>query len=337
MAATSCVYVQSETLCYVQNYFGKFPKSSLVQTIASFYREDEIAVAKGLLFEYVDKLEPKPDSLPRLMKRQGDNKKKADCDDILKLFAALDVAQLPLPKFVAADLMRVPSVVPGEVDVYTLAASMECMKKQMSSVLTRLSEVESRSVINEKGDAGIQSAVASAVVWPPLPSMATQPPVHVSYPTNVVKRTATTRGPGEEADLNVGETAKDSTSKKQGELPWQTAPGKKKRSGRQQVPIRVMGTREGGAERIKSVPRKEILAAYVGRLHTDTTAEELSNYLTDEGIKGVVCKKLLSKGSSKSFSTSAFYVTCCAESKDLFYSEQSWPEGVELRDWIYYN
>jgi len=334
MAATSCVYIQSETLCYVQNYFGKFPKSSLVQTIASFYREDEIAVAKGLLFEYVDTLEPKPDSLPRQMKRQGDNKKKADCDDILKLFAALDVAQLPLPKFVAADLMRVPSVVPGEVDVYTLAASMECMKKQMSSVLARLLEVESRSVTNEKGDAGIQSA--GAVVWPSLPSMATQPPVQVSYPANVAKRTTTTRGPGEEGDLNVGEAAKDSTSK-QGELPWQTAPGKKKRSGRQQVPIRVMGTRGAGTDKIKSVPRKEILAAYVGRLHTDTTAEELSNYLTDEGIKGVVCKKLLSKGSSKSFSTSAFYVTCCAESKDLFYSEQSWPEGVELRDWIYYN
>jgi hypothetical protein len=74
----------------------------------------------------------------------------------------------------------------------------------------------------------------------------------------------------------------------------------------------------------------------VGRLHPDTTAEELSTYLTEQGIKGVVCKKLINK-EGKKFNTSAFYVTCCTESKDLFYSEQCWPEGVELRDWVYFN
>jgi hypothetical protein len=35
-----------------------------------------------------------------------------------------------------------------------------------------------------------------------------------------------------------------------------------------------------------------------------------------------------------SFSTAAFYVTCCADSKDVFYDESSWPEGSEVRDWV---
>ena len=95
-------------------------------------------MAKNLLFEHVESLTTKPDSIPRHTKRQGDNKKKADCDDLLKLFAALDTAQLPMSNYVVADLQRVPSVVPGEVDIYTLAASLEAMKRQLSAACARL-------------------------------------------------------------------------------------------------------------------------------------------------------------------------------------------------------
>jgi len=34
---------------------------------------------------------------------------------------------------------------------------------------------------------------------------------------------------------------------------------------------------------------------------------------------------------------SLFYVTCCAESVDVFYDEHHWPDGVEVRDWVYKN
>ena len=84
------------------------------------------------------------------------------------------------------------------------------------------------------------------------------------------------------------------------------------------------------------MPRRQILAAYVGRLHLDTTEEELGTYLAAEGIKGVVCRKLVAKDGRK-FSTAAFHVTCCAESRDKFYDDRCWPAGVELRDWIYFN
>jgi len=70
-------------------------------------------------------------------------------------------------------------------------------------------------------------------------------------------------------------------------------------------------------------------------LDIETTEEALSTYLTDVGIKGVVCKKLKAKN-GKQFHTAAFYVSCCCESKELFYNESCWPEGVELRDWIFY-
>ena len=82
-------------------------------------------------------------------------------------------------------------------------------------------------------------------------------------------------------------------------------------------------------------PRKGVLHAFVGCVDIQTTEEALSTYLTDVGIRGVVCKKLEAKN-GKRFRTAAFYVSCCCESKELFYNERCWPEGVELRDWIFY-
>jgi len=67
-----------------------------------------------------------------------------------------------------------------------------------------------------------------------------------------------------------------------------------------------------------------------------TRLKNLTVYLSDVGMRGVVCKKLVPKD-GKVFNTAAFYVTCCVESKDLFYNEGCWPEGVEVRDWVYYS
>ena len=98
-------------------------------------------------------------------------------------------------------------------------------------------------------------------------------------------------------------------------------------------PVRIKGSCNDGS--LKSVPCKQVLAAYVGRLYPETS-EELTTYMTGEGIKGVVCKKLKAKDGRK-FNTAAFYVTCCTESRDKFYDDHCWPAGVELCDWVYYD
>ena len=97
--------------------------------------------------------------------------------------------------------------------------------------------------------------------------------------------------------------------------------------------MRVRGVKANEGT-VTAIPRKPVLAAFVGRLHLDTTEEQLTEYLKKEGMKGVVCKRLKPKESQK-FHTAAFYVSCCVESADLFYNEVCWPAGVELRDWMY--
>jgi len=77
-----------------------------------------------------------------------------------------------------------------------------------------------------------------------------------------------------------------------------------------------------------------VLAAFVGRIHKDTTAEQLKVYLEAEGMKDVTCRKLPEKPEFR-FRTSAFFVSCGIESKNLFYDASYWPDGAELRDWVF--
>ena len=63
---------------------------------------------------------------------------------------------------------------------------------------------------------------------------------------------------------------------------------------------------------------KPALAAYVGRLQKGTTEEELTEYVSNVGMRGVVCKKLVAKN-GKAYNTAVFYVTCRAQCKDPFF------------------
>jgi hypothetical protein len=56
--------------------------------------------------------------------------------------------------------------------------------------------------------------------------------------------------------------------------------------------------------------------------------------LTDAGLKDVDVKKVEPK-SGATFSTSAFRVACHFDTADLLFSETVWPEGVEVREWIF--
>ena len=96
--------------------------------------------------------------------------------------------------------------------------------------------------------------------------------------------------------------------------------------------VRIVGkgvSREDS--KVRPVPR--LLTAFVGRLHIDTTKEEMVDFLSMASIVEPSCKKLFSKG--KSFKTS-FMVSCSVSSHDLFYDEELWPSGCELRGWVFY-
>ena len=95
-----------------------------------------------------------------------------------------------------------------------------------------------------------------------------------------------------------------------------------------QKPVKITGKKMINSDaKVKSAPRR--LTAFVGRLHIDTSEEDLHEYLPAAGIIDVKCKKLAAKD-GRTFNTAAFTVSCSDTSRDVFYDESVWPSGSEL-------
>jgi len=96
--------------------------------------------------------------------------------------------------------------------------------------------------------------------------------------------------------------------------------------------VRLRG--QASTTSVKGVPRQ--LTCFASRLDLDVTEEQLESFLRDQGILDVKCRKLSAKD-GRVFRTSAFRVSCSSRFESLFYDEARWPEGAELRDWVFYN
>ena len=293
---TATAVVVNELLCYVQNNVTMHPRGLVGVAINGFYTDDEALAAKTCLFDWAKSMNIS--GLPRMIKRQGDNKRKADCEDILDLFAFADKAACTMPTFVAANLQRVPTVSPGDVDVYGLAVSVTTLTAKLEELTKKVESAATAGVMEtvvkrlEVCEAAlVRDSAATAMDGPSDPGSSTSVSQKPSY---------------------AGKAAVPPAPKKA------------------QAAIRVKGS--ASSHIVKAVPRPAptpLLKAFVGRMVLETTEEDLRTSLTEAGLTVVHCRKLkIPEG--KSFKTAAFYVSCSVDCKDLFYKEETWPEGSEL-------
>ena len=303
-------------------------------TLNGFYTQDEVSLAKALLFQMAEHLQTvNGGKQHRLVNRKGDNKKAADVDDIISLFTDLDINKVDLPMFTAGDLRRIPPFVPDATDICALTLSVGMIQSQLADLQSRVSMLtttagpvtpvavvsHTTAVSNGSSDSiSISSGTAGSSDY-----------VGVSAVSSHSSSSSVAGEQGQSSDSGASTSwAVMVESAKNNPNDWIIQRKSKKSQ------IRVKGTKSSDAE-VKAVPRKPILAAYVGRMHIDTTPEALSTYLSDQGMRGVLCRKLKPKN-GQTFKTAAFFVSCCEESSHLFYDENCWPEGVELRDWVFH-
>jgi len=113
-------------------------------------------------------------------------------------------------------------------------------------------------------------------------------------------------------------------------------PTSRNQVGTLKIPNRLTGTKAANNlamnTSVVAIPRP--LTAFVGRLHVNTTAQNLTDWLAESGIHGAQCQKLVAKN-GRLYKTAAFRVDCDKEYASLFYDESIWPEGCELRDWVF--
>jgi len=213
-----------------------------------------------------------------------------------------DGRQTALPIFVAAKLDRVPTVSPGDVDIYALAASVSSLTSQLESVTKKLDVAVTRTeyeFVIKRLDTLEVNAATNNINFPPLSnstaSVVSQPPAQGS-----TWASAADGGPG---NMN-----------------------------KRKPVIRVCGANL--STKIKAVPRRKIISAFVGRLDNSTSEDDLVEMLSEAGVNGVKCSKLKPKPDT-TWTTAAFYVSCDEDSRDVFFDEAIWQEGAELRDWYF--
>ena len=94
----------------------------------------------------------------------------------------------------------------------------------------------------------------------------------------------------------------------------------------------VRGRGEVGS--LKVVTRKAV--CHVSRLDLDTSTDELTNFLADSGLKDIQCTRIKAK-EGQTLYTASFRVACDYSCKEMLFKEDTWPHGVEVREWFFNN
>jgi len=220
--------------------------------------------------------------MPRpIQRKQSSDKRRLDAQDVLALFYFLDGKQFQLPAFTAGNLRRIPPFNPSDSDVCTLATSLCSLRAEVESLVSLKNELEDlRSIRAElsaitdlkKSVSELKSMVKSTT------STATPLECQLTLPAALSSSSSTTHDCSSVTEPPVG-TSQESDPVDSELAGWATVTSRHRPVTAKPVttarhvppPVRIKGSRNDGS--LKSVPRRQVLAAYVGRLHTETSEE----------------------------------------------------------------
>ena len=131
--STSTSYIQNELLCFLQNKLnGGMPVDTVHKLIVDFYKDDDIAEAKDLLFASAV-------TNVRYRRKIGPHRSKQNVTDMINVILELQPNSSPV--FTASDLSNIPPVSMNNVDILKLLRELEGMKSSISALQYSHSEV----------------------------------------------------------------------------------------------------------------------------------------------------------------------------------------------------
>ena len=80
--------------------------------------------------------------------------------------------------------------------------------------------------------------------------------------------------------------------------------------------------------------KEKVWHVFASRLHSDTTADDITDFLNDSGINVVKCEKLDPKEEWQRKSA-AFHIQVDIKCKDAVFTDTLWPHHVIVRDWYF--
>ena len=155
----------NEVLCFVKYNYDRLTTSQLKPILSNFYKDEVLIEAKELLLKSLQGIAI--NDIPRMPKRQGDNKGKKTVDDILQLYSIVDEQKLVdiLPRFTAEDLSKIPFMNADSVNVVTMAKRLEYMDQRISALEQMAGNAEANMVANAEAN---ETAYVEANTMTPL-------------------------------------------------------------------------------------------------------------------------------------------------------------------------
>lgn len=327
--------VVDEVLCYFISSYFKGTVDMLKAVAVSFYSADDLSTAKATLQKYAESIGI--DGLPRLKKRTGPNKVKAEADDIVAILQMVDEQKLIdcLPVFVAANVDRLPTTPVDSMDVVILAKKFHQLERDIN---IRLEQLENRLQLNtdssvdlvkriEMLEANCQKIPSATVVSGdpgPMPSSSPSD-THVTAPP-----LSSPSGP-----LQWAEVARQSSEE------WKVA-GARRQKSKQRSNVqskrdkKILGEGNHPQSGLCSgvqIRRKHVF--HVDNVQNSSTTTTIENYLKQSDVEVVSCFPALSwlREANDREKVAAFRVCVYAEYRDVVMDRMFWPSGVIIREW----
>lgn len=131
---SKCNIVISEVLAFVNNKLDVMDEESISRICVSAFSEDDIVVAKNLLFE----------SIPTIQKqkktRKRDGKTLRNIDDIICTLKETDPEEVPI--FVALELQKLPPILFDHVDVTKILKDLLVIQQDMNRMKDQFATIE---------------------------------------------------------------------------------------------------------------------------------------------------------------------------------------------------
>ncbi|XP_070546947.1 uncharacterized protein [Ptychodera flava] len=118
--------IVNELLCFVWNKIDVLPSDMIVKLCVDTYDDKDVEQAKRLLFDSCNF------DRSRFIRRQGQNKRSNNVQDMLALFHELDECDVPC--FVASDLSRLPPIDVSHIDVSVLIKEIRVLQREVSQL-----------------------------------------------------------------------------------------------------------------------------------------------------------------------------------------------------------
>jgi len=315
-ANPSLTIVVNEVLYFLQNAVNILHKNDIIGISEEYFIKEDIESAKVLLWKSAGHLTEKSCG-----KRTGISAIRSHLGDMLELMKCIDVKKGNV-KFASIDVTKVPPInadyrdiglVRNEMKVLSERVdSLPAVEKELSELKVQMLEFKSMltniNVSHENSKNSVNAvenvASSSSVVKVGPPNKKLNVHVHQAKPTNNLHAKNKDVVPSDNAHLNEK---------------WTTVVKRKA----------IVGKNDTNKS-LKAAVTVKKLDLHVTRLDIQTTAQELTDSITSNGLTVIACEELKARYNTyKSFRVTLDGSN--ANACQLMYDENIWPSGVMVR------